>query len=227
MRSNIYSIWPREGHKLEQLNQFFRCADKRRQVWKLTQRNDKHSNAWQLFTPEAQNGGSRVMLSTTVPACCRHHGFSEKHLATSSQRKAQIESSKQTNPQGRTASVSRETYLSGPLQDHQHAHWFPIEVWKWITNSRWWPIHFCGVMVPLIPHAAKQTNKQKTQQFYFSLQVLFYCFFFVLTLKELKKQTWTKGSQGQVWDRGREPADLAWCQHADNVNSGHLQQLFV
>lgn len=50
MRSNIYSIWPREGHKLEQLNQFFRCADKRRQVWKLTQRNDKHSNAWQLFT---------------------------------------------------------------------------------------------------------------------------------------------------------------------------------
>lgn len=72
----------------------------------------------------------------------------------------------------------------------------------------------------------KQTNKKPNSSISLS-RFYFTVFFFVLTLKELKKQTWTKGSQGQVWDRGREPADLAWCQHADNVNSGHLQQLFV
>lgn len=102
-------------------------------------------------------------------------------------------------------------YLIGPLQDHQQAHWFPIEVWKWITNTQPRSIRVCGVMVPLIQHASKQTNKEtnnKLQQFLF-LSPDFSVFFF-FRLKELKKQIWTLESQRQRGRWRREGADLTF-----------------
>lgn len=105
-------------------------------------------------------------------------------------------SSKQTSLQGRTVSVPQEVHLSEPLQDHQQAHWFPIEVWKWITNTRRWPIHFCGVIVPCLPQQQSKHLKR-------SLSLCRSCFTVCSLsggprLKELKRQTWAKAETGET-----------------------------
>lgn len=159
---------------------------------------------------ETQTGGSRVILSTPMPACCRHPDFSKKHLDTSSQSKAANKSSKQTNLQGQTVSVPQEIHLSGPLQDHQQAHWFPVEVWKWITNTRRWSIHFCGVIVPCL---LQQQNKHPPPlPWRGPFLSAGFILLFVLYL-ECRSSRSLRDKPERRQRPGKQPADLVSCWH--------------